>query len=100
MTALEKLAKAAVEPYRRFLSRGRIEGDDLKLQAYGEAADPQTILAMIELLQKMAEALEDARGALAYVAVGNEGTNLARSTCSHGVRRVDNALAKYKEMMK
>ena len=44
-------------------------------------------------VQQLREALEDARGALAYVAVGNEDTNLARTTCAHGVRRIDNTLA-------
>ena len=44
-----------------------------------------------EALKLALKALEQARGALAYVAVGNatENPNLARSTCSHGVFKID-----------
>jgi len=54
-----------------------------------------------EALKLALKALEDARAALAYIAVGNAETNprLAKSTCKHGVHAIDKVVPDIKEAL-
>lgn len=55
-----KLAIDAIEPYRRFVSRGRIAGDDLALKAFGEAWHPEEVVTLYSELAATKQKLEAA----------------------------------------
>ena len=59
------------------------------------------ILIDSSVVDQVLEALVKARGALAYVALGNaiENPNLARSTCSHGIYAIDKVESTLREVL-
>ena len=57
---LKNLAEEAKPALERYHSRGRIADDNAKLNVFGRAANPQTILAMIECIEKMKAQIEKA----------------------------------------
>lgn len=99
---LRKLAEEAEPAFERYVDRGRIAGDNLKIATYIAEANPQTILAMLDLIELQHEALESTTNQLETIRLEkkehwkNERVNMTSASllCS---KKASAAYNKFKE---
>lgn len=59
-----KLAIDAIAPYERFIARGRVTGDDLALQTFGEVWHPEKIVGLYNELTSTKQKLDESEVSL------------------------------------